>query len=305
MASHLAALAQSDHRPIRATVHTAGLGDEDPAVMMAVASLNVLERCRDGLATYVGALPHVRALSHRGRSEAIARLTRALSEPSVVQRQQADVVSMVANELEVRGSLAVCLQEVGAELLAAVRAAGACARPPWHVHASRGADEPPESAEGGGCSAGTCIVCTVRLTPEEDVVVVAGRGRRRAFAAASIIADETTPPNPTLTIVAVHVLHDVASQPSSHCKEPPTNEVHIRDAEAAIVSAFGTRLAAGGQVLAIGDWNGPPLSMEDASGGVRAVRAWPAGPTQYGTPHAIDGAVLWSLGTCALTTSVV
>ena len=51
----------------------------------------------------------------------------------------------------------------------------------------------------------------------------------------------------------------------------------------------------GGVVLAVGDFNGPLAAAaappEDA---LRATRAAPPGPTQYGTPWPVDGAVAFA-----------
>ena len=149
------------------------------------------------------------------------------------------------------------------------------------------------AADGGRCIAGTCIISSAPFTPEADVLVTAGKsGRTRAFAAATFGEGEG---GHTVTVVAVHVLHDDQSRYASGS----SNASHISQAEERIASAYSHRLGAGGCVLAVGDFNGH-LGPTDASftsdrsgrEGERVLRASPNVPTQYGTTHAVDGAVL-------------
>ena len=345
---HAAALAQSDHRPIRASATIPALQPLPRAgtrrhadtlsaatLTVRVASLNVQEHCRDGLNTFVSSLPHVRAQG--AGSGAAKRLMEAMCSREVVRRQCADVIAFVEGELACRGTRAVCLQEVRGPLLAAVRAAAAAAVPPWYVHASRGAggDDGPPAAEpplplcsDESCAAATCIVAARPFAVEEDVVVTFGRGKKRAFAAVTFssgsartaevsaeaggaggaLAEEQEPP---VSIVAVHVRHDdhggfIRRDPTKPSGGQPSNISHIGSAERAITEALLARLgsSSGGVLLAIGDWNGPAidasvsdrLTTEPETGrAVTTLRAWPHGPTQYGTPAPVDGAVLWVL----------
>ena len=56
----------------------------------------------------------------------------------------------------------------------------------------------------------------------------------------------------------VHVRHaDTGGVPAMSRGEQPSNAANIAASEAAIVAAFAPRLAAGGAVLAVGDYNGP------------------------------------------------
>ena len=309
--THCSALAQSDHRPIRVTARLPSSIAASPAALswahrleVRVVSLNVQEHCRDGLSTYVSALPHVRALS-KG-SGAVGRLVEAMCTPAVIARQTSDLLAFMSEELTERCALAVCLQEVSAELLAAVRAAASAASPSWYVHASAGASAAPVAA--GSCVATTCIASMRPFVAEADVIVHGDKGRPRAFAAvtfeATAIEGVVAPPTPTLTLVAVHVRHDAEATPrkaKGDASIQPSNAGHIHRAEEAITSGLRTRLAAGGCVLATGDFNGPPSTAEPHDAAVppsmllRVHRAWPEEPTQYGTPLAVDGAVLWTV----------
>lgn len=344
--THCAALAQSDHVPIRCMAtglvhaihekeqqgarvisqHDASFG-AGPAAMheteVRVASLNVQEHCRDGVNTYVGALPVPK------KSGAATLLLDAMTSPKVVRQQQADVVAFLADELGQRGTCAVCLQEVSCELLQAVRAAAARATPPWHVHASSNAGDRPAAA--GACVAATCIVASRPFLREADVTTEiklrSGKGKRRCFAAVTFapsegadVGEPKAQAETALTLVSVHVRHDERSSVRQqspyalHESEQQTNLSHIRMAQRAIVEQFMERLASCGSVLAVGDWNGtlPPcenwhrdLLYDRVGRRLSEQCAWPEGPTQYGTPCAIDGAILWTLSRRQLETNAV
>ena len=294
LAAHCSALAQSDHLPIRVSAHLqlpAGRKSE-----WRVASLNVQEHCADGLHPYVSLLPNVRAAPRR--SGAVERLVKAMMHPSVLNRQCDDVLAFVRAELMEVGAKAVCLLEVRPHMLRAVLAAASAAVPPWHVHACSAAMAEQGAGDGGRCISGTCIISLAPFTPEADVLVTAGKsGRTRAFAAATFAEAEggEGEGGHTVTVVAVHVLHDDQSRYASGS----SNASHISQAEERIASAYSHRLGAGGCVLAVGDFNGH-LGPTDASfssdrsgrEGERVLRASPNVPTQYGTTHAVDGAVL-------------
>ena len=284
---HCGALAQSDHLPIRATIHWSTLSSS-----ISVASMNTQEHVRDGLGTYMSRLPHLQkgANSRKGR---VVRLVDAGCDPLVIARQCKDVVAFITDELQTRGTLAVCLQEVGRDLLAALRSANL----QWHVHASSNGAR-AQDGDDGRCEAMTCIVSSTAFSPEADVVVetksASNAIKRRAFAAVTFASHG-------LTLVSVHVRHaDGSSGFAKADKEQqvqqPSNAERIRDAEGAIRAAFPAR-----RILCIGDFNGPPL--EEPQDGVR--RASPQEPTQYGAPHAVDCVVLMSDEEATIACSVV
>ena len=88
-------LARSDHRPIRAIV-TVACADGGQR-WVTVGSHNVQEHVRDGLATYIGALPFVS--SGGSARQSTARLMRAMLSEEVRAQQRADVCAVVDREL--------------------------------------------------------------------------------------------------------------------------------------------------------------------------------------------------------------
>ena len=74
----------------------------------------------------------------------------------------------------------------------------------------------------------------------------------------------------------------------------PTNADNIEQAEVAIVSTCKSTLAAGGVVIAIGDFNGPLVYQSRRFDGLAVCRNCPAEPTQLGKAYAVDGAVVLS-----------
>ena len=172
---------------------------------------------------------------------------------------------------------AVLLQEVSTGLLAEICAVASSRG--WHVHHSL---VPPESAvtsKPGSCCALTCVVTrsasSRSLTIEPDIVVDVPRLRSSGFrtrrfatvtlgsmpvTAADGAADNESAGSPSLvppvTLVSVHVLHSPDSIMSGADRQP-TNAEHIWQAVVEIAATLAHRIAAGGIILAVGDFNGP------------------------------------------------
>ena len=160
---------------------------------------------------------------------------------------------------------------------------GAMQCPRWHIHACGSLSVKERYA--GACKSVTVIVTTTQIRPLPDVAMhyttKGGEPRSRRFA--SVELEEG------LALVAVHVRHQSGHTVSDDGQA--SNAQHIQDAQRSIVAAHQGLLAAGGAVLAVGDFNGP--LFRGGNDQVACSVAVPSEPTHYGKPKPVDGAMLF------------
>ena len=194
-------LARSDHLAMRTTAQLPYATEGAAARVVRISSHNVQEHVHDGLSTFIGALPFVSGDAHSRLMAAMLSpevqpshafcepklgrcshplslspylaLPPALTSPQrppsfeVRARQCMDVADFVAAELE-DGVDAVCLQEVTADVLAAVRSLVAARG--WSLHTA-GTEDLLSTLEPGRCAALTCIVTARAAEPCADIEV--------------------------------------------------------------------------------------------------------------------------------------
>ena len=273
IATHRDALTTSDHRAIQSVLclpQREYMGEMRACNVIAVVSHNVMERVQDGLGIYLQSLPFVRG--RKGQPT----LLEAMTKPSVLE-QHAKSVEGLCKDAFRRGCVAVCLQEVDPGLLSHLKRESS-----WQVNACGSVEGALRSP--GACKSTTCIVSKVgSADPLEDIVMhyqtKGGEHRSRRFAAVSIAPD--------VILVTVHVRHQ-----TGQVQGQAYNREHIEDAMRTLCHVYQDFLQVGGTVLIVGDFNGPlTQSFDVGSQTVSWLAAAPDGPTHYGKPHPVDGAM--------------
>ena len=164
---------------------------------------------------------------------------------------------------------------------------------------------------------------------DAEADALAPRAAQRSAEDGPTLTRSTGPP---VALVSTHVLHALEATvgPAASAEQQPTNVEHIWASVVEIGAAFAPHLAAGGVVLAVGDFNGPlrleptellscppldvcapewaellrqlpPRALHATAAATDSAlpcagfcAASPATPTQFAKPHAVDGAVLLS-----------
>lgn len=314
------ALIWSDHRPIRSILR---LGDQEEQQVLA---WNVLERRLDGIRPVLPVLPFYCRTGEekkctKSKKNETANLQRAMLDCCVVEAHAEAVAAWAMSGLLERGAAAVCLSEVGAPVVAALKRA-------QEKHALRGTAPPvmsvsaptssssssaggDSSVKGHSLEARTIVLAREGSEPQEDVHVEVG-GKTRHFACMRLRAPRTQPWKSRdagavarvtcgaeaseeedgaasqmgvaedLAVVAVHVLR----RPSSDSRCPQAGGGLAAAGEA--LRELRDRLKC--SVLAVGDWNGNvmtlPATLEggDGQGGktdCAYASALPNTPTTY------------------------
>jgi len=309
IADHCYALAMSDHVPICVTLYATapsndaphedtpsaveastavGAAHEPSQQLFSVCSLNVMERMRDGVNTYVCSLPCARTQAAR------EVLTSALCHPLSRAAQLRLLLQFLEQQLGStspagRAHDAVCMQELDDEMLCGLRAESA--RRGWHMLASS-ETQATEGAEKTRCDGRTAIISPIPFISEPDVEVSfnwsATRTRSRRFAAATFDLNSArrhraglpcaaaAQPAP-LTLVCVHVMHAPLSRSKAKagssggfCSE--SSQFVLATLEAAR-TRFEHAADASRRVLAVGDFNCPVADLLHATTRLNASAA--------------------------------
>ncbi len=294
VSTHRHLLACSDHQPVHVQLQLKSTAGAPLPERLSLMTHNVLERCRDGLSTYVSSLCQA-AYSDRGRRRLMAQiLTEDMLAADVVKASQERVVRLLESQLDsaipsaadTPAELRVAfLQEVSAPMADFLQFVSANREPPWYWSFSAGWERPPQ---GDSCAANTAIVSTQRLDNIADLCVEFDRpegarrgGRVRRYAAATY--------KQSLILVSVHVLHE----PIGTRGGPHNGAV----SEAALRSRFDGLLRQGYVVVAAGDYNCKvELGAARINEELAVVRVQPDAPTQLrmnGESDAVDGVMVY------------
>jgi formaldehyde-activating enzyme involved in methanogenesis len=248
-------LAQSDHKPIRATFieNTEDKPDSLFGMSFTVASHNVQERCTNGVVTYISSLPFI-----PGTKGHAAKLVDCFLQESVRLEHIRQVIGFVRRELLGAGATsdAVVLQELSPDVIEALQLEFCGNSLPNEeslgVHASASTSV-PETKEF--CFAITCIVARHPFEVMPDVEVTTEQATKsitRRYATVFF-------PKHRIVLVSLHVRHS-AEKGKHGAHSPATEYLNLENIETALQTVAGALSGPGAvgsrAVLAVGDFNG-------------------------------------------------
>jgi len=249
-------LANSDHKPIRATFMQSST---EMSSVFRVSSHNVMERTFNGILAYVSNMPFI-----RGKKGMSTKLARWCLRDEVCREQTSQVVDFVNRELLLKEACdAVALQELSPGVIAALREHCASTTGPrrlW-LHASEPPQVPPQGDE---CWAMTCLVSRHPFEALPDVTVDTRQPSKvvtRRFATVHV-------PSHRVLLSSVHVRHPIETKKAKEGPVVDQSELNKGNVIEALSQLAGApsylapesrKLVLG--VLAVGDFNGPLTTL--------------------------------------------